>query len=322
MSILPETLKIVGEISGIAGISSVVFLSIVKAMIAGFKWPAPDKKVASRLMNRMLVFAFLLAIMGMATWLADSTASKVQKLGEEVIQKGGKVRVEGGGQSSDSQSRVGVQIDTNPSEINFPKWEGQVWNKLMYGDQVSELDLVVPFSNEKNIVTDGPFYNRLMQQLSYFSSHDYPFFGREGLVLKRNFDTPCHQYYYFLTDDSPRAEKWKMNPAHSEEEKQFTQLITALGEAELPLTELQEKVEPGNAGIKKLESEVQSSEKLNSDNGSDKVPHQSSSDHKQIIVNLESVGKNVLTIGIILRRDESGGRWLVRRRMAEKFSCT
>jgi len=69
-----EILKIMGQIAGIGGLVVGVFLLLTKEIIRKRIFPKLDKKQAYKLLKLILILAWLLAILGIGSWVYVSLA--------------------------------------------------------------------------------------------------------------------------------------------------------------------------------------------------------------------------------------------------------
>lgn len=192
-----QFLKDAGQLAGIAGISVVAFLLIAKAMLQRINWPAPNKAQASTLLNRMLIFAFILAIAGMLSFLA----SKIIGSGQEVVDKGGVIdlQVSWGGSSTSAFHAEGASSDEGRAQFLIVDWNSEIGRRLRSGRRASEDDLVIPFLKEQGQATEGnEFFLRKLLAKKAMNAEQF-LSGRYILAVDTTGDTSQRFYRFIAT---------------------------------------------------------------------------------------------------------------------------
>ncbi|MDP3409192.1 hypothetical protein [Bosea sp. (in: a-proteobacteria)] len=202
-------LSSVGQIAGIAGISVVTFLFVCKAMLQNVDWPTPTKRETSKTLNRMLLFAFSLAIAGMITWLGAKAISATHDVASETINKGGTVdyqfRI---GTSSNSAFKAGGNTEISAlSEIQLIDWYSTVRDKLIYGDYLTEKELIREYLYKKSKWTpesESALKSRLINY-SVSNKNKLYFKNTDGskYQIKISSNHNCDESYYSFVQISP-----------------------------------------------------------------------------------------------------------------------
>ena len=163
-------LKIMGEIAGIGGLALGVFLLICKQIIAKVNWPIPTKEQAFRLLNRMIVLAFILAVLGIAAWvvlaIVDSLADHASAALHESTQgKSGFINANDAQRSGDGSAKAELQTSgfgvisviihggTDGDDINA-KCALKVFSALRTGEHLTEDELAKRMVNDAHATKD------------------------------------------------------------------------------------------------------------------------------------------------------------------------
>jgi len=132
---MKEFFQAAANVAGLAGISMVVFLLITRGIIGRVDWPKPTRDQAKALLDRMLLFAFILASFGIIIWATQATANKAMS---EVRKSGGQIYFRAGTNDSSSQSVFSMGPPPGATVID---WEELGWQQVLKQELLETRDV-------------------------------------------------------------------------------------------------------------------------------------------------------------------------------------
>jgi len=224
-------LKTLGEIAGIGGITLGIFFLVLRGIIKKDIFPQLAKNQAFKILSKMITFAFVLAVLGIGSWLFSdffktSNQTQLAKEFSKVIIEDGKIIAEkedGKIIALDRGSCIGnspfLNLDGTPSKMHkisvelinlfdrpvsilehhvMSRIDGQ--EIMGYKYKVDSLFALKPSSNIRLDITANLMTERIWEHISKFDSEEYGvtqeviFVTSEGVlppIPVRGISSPC-----------------------------------------------------------------------------------------------------------------------------------